>query len=132
MRRTRLTFALIAVAAALSAAPAQGASGLAVISDCNAHGRLTRQYSLAELKTAYAHLPADVEEYTNCADVISNQIVAQLHAKGGAAAGAKDSGGSFLSTGVIVVLAIVVVAGVGFIAVAARRRTRDGRASQLG
>ncbi len=93
-----------------------------IVADCNAHGRLTGNYSDAMLRHALATLPADVAEYTNCADVIRRQLLAQVgtptSSKTGSGGG---SGGSFLPTWVIVLLVVVILGGAGA-TVAARRR----------
>jgi hypothetical protein len=127
MRRPRTRLALLATLAALTAtgvlaASATAASGSAAIIDCNAHGKLTHHYSVAELRAALAHMPVDVAEYTDCMDVIRNQMLAELKTNSSADGNSKSSGGGFFSTGVIIVLVIVVLGGVGFVAVAARRR----------
>jgi hypothetical protein len=65
----RLT-AAAAVALCLLPAAAARASGDDVIKDCLAHGRLTKKYSQSEYRDALANIPTDVDEYTNCRDVI--------------------------------------------------------------
>jgi hypothetical protein len=128
--RLQVLIAVLATVAALTsgalAAPAAGASLSPVVADCNAHGRLTRTYTLAELQLALSTLPADVKEYTNCSDVISRALLAQTanHSDGGGSGG--GSGGSFLPTPVIVVLVVLVLAGATFAAVAVRRRRDAG------
>src|SRR6266511_3586074 len=64
-----------------------GASGADVIADCTKHGTLTKRYSQKEYKQALASLPADIEEYGNCRNVIRN---AQL---GGASKRSRGGGG---------------------------------------
>lgn len=118
--RVAVVCALVAVVAALPGTSA--AAGLsAPVADCNTHAQLTRHYSVAELRSALATMPADVKEYSNCADVIQRALLAQLgglHGGGGSGSG----GGSFLPTPLIVVLALLVVAGAGFGIYAWRRR----------
>jgi hypothetical protein len=109
----------------MSAMPAIAASGVAtaVIADCNAHGRLTRTYSSAELQAALASMPADVKEYTNCYDVIQRALLGRLgrsHAAPPVSSG--GSGGAFLPTPVIVGLVVLALAGGGFGVMAIRRR----------
>jgi len=65
------------------AAPAL-ASGQAVIKDCVRNGRLTKQYSQQEYRDALAHMPTDVDEYTDCRDIIRH---AQLGLGGGSSGG---------------------------------------------
>jgi hypothetical protein len=107
--------------AATAAASASG-SGAQVIADCQAHQRLTHPYTVAQLKNALATLPADVDEYTNCEQVIE---AALTHAGGKGAnngAGTSSSGSSFLPTPVIVILVLLILAAVTFGAISVRRR----------
>jgi hypothetical protein len=45
-----------------------------VISDCVRDGKLDRHYSNSELRRAKNNLPADLDEYSDCRDVISAAI----------------------------------------------------------
>jgi hypothetical protein len=120
--RSYILVALVATTACLTAAaPAWAGIGAPVIADCQAHARLTQHYTVAQLKNALATLPADVNEYTNCEQVIE----AALTHPGGPGANngtGSGSGGSFLPTPVIVVLVLLVLAAVIFGAVSVRRR----------
>jgi hypothetical protein len=108
-------------AGACEAVPALAATS-PVITDCNAHGALTRSYSIAQLREALATMSASTKEYTNCPDVINRAIAAAV-AGGKTHGGTGTSGsGSFLPTPVIVILVVLVLAGVTFGAVAVRRR----------
>lgn len=121
LRRSSILFALVAAIAASSAAPAFAASSSAV-SDCNAHGRLTQHYSVAQLRTALATMPADVQEYTNCYNVIQNQMLAQIPGHHGGAKDPGSGGGSFISTPLLVALIVLVVGGGALAGVAIQRR----------
>jgi hypothetical protein len=133
MRRT-LTLIGLAAAVALSAiatlaAPASAAQSPPV-SDCNAHGRLTRTYTAKQLQTALSTMPADIKEYTDCYDVIQRALVADVG--GHHVNGSKDStssGGSFLPTPVIVVIVVLALAAATFGGLALRRRSNDGGGS---
>src|SRR2546423_3512911 len=57
------TFALLAPASA-------HAGGAAVIRDCADDGRLQGHYNQRELRDALNSIPSDVDEYTDCRDVI--------------------------------------------------------------
>jgi hypothetical protein len=46
------------------------ADGADVIRDCTRNGELTRKYSADEYRDALATLPADVEEYGDCREII--------------------------------------------------------------
>jgi p-aminobenzoyl-glutamate transporter AbgT len=114
----------------LSTAGASPAAQSPAIADCTSHGRLTRTYSVAQLHAALANMPADVQEYTNCYQVIQSALVAQVsgthhHTNGSSS----SSGGSFLPTPVIVVLAVIVAAGATLGAVAFRRRGQPAEES---
>jgi hypothetical protein len=50
------------------------ASADQVIRDCARDGRLDHKYSNAELRRARNNLPADLDEYSDCRDVIANAI----------------------------------------------------------
>lgn len=128
MRRFSILTAMATVLGALvlgglASRPAL-ASQAAAVADCNAHNRLTRHYSVAELRGALSTMGADVKEYTNCYDVIDSTLLAQIGGSRhpGAAAPGGGSGGSFLSTPVIVVLVLLGLAAVTLGAIAVRRR----------
>jgi hypothetical protein len=71
----------------------------AVIRDCAQDGKLDQHYSLSDLKNAEKKLPTDVDEYTNCRDVINQAEVqgsgGKSHGKShGAVSGAGGGGHS--------------------------------------
>src|SRR4051812_43134240 len=51
------------------------ASPQAVIRDCAKDGKLDQHYSLSDLKKAEKKLPTDIDEYSNCRDVINQAEV---------------------------------------------------------
>ena len=125
MRSFKALLAVLAVLAAVLqslAGPAPVfASGAQVLSDCKAHSRLTQPYTSADLRNALGTMSADVREYTNCYDVIQRALLAQIgnhQSGGGSGAG---SGGSFLSTPVIVLLVILGLGAATLGAIAIRR-----------
>jgi hypothetical protein len=66
----------LATGAAVLATPATAqASPQGVIVDCAKDGKLDHHYSLGDLKKAEKQLPSDVDEYTNCRDVINQAEV---------------------------------------------------------
>ncbi len=124
----RKTISLLTVVCALGAVsqplflPTDAAAGVsAAVQDCDAHAQLTRHYTVAELRSALASMPVDVKEYTNCADVIQRALLAEISVDQGNG-GSGQGGGSFLPTWLIVVLALLVVGGVGFGVYAWRQR----------
>lgn len=72
------------------------ASGQAVIKDCTDDGVIQGRYTQQDFKSALANLPTDVDEYTNCRDVIKR---AQLAASGGGGGGGGTSGGAAVPPG---------------------------------
>ncbi len=130
MRRSGLLLIVLVALAAAVPAPTNALGVTArVVADCNAHGRLTGHYSEATLHTALNTLPTDVAEYTNCADVIRKQLLAQVGGSKSSGPGSGGgSGGSFLPTWVMVLLIIVILGGAGA-TVAARRRSGEDAAS---
>jgi hypothetical protein len=136
MRRFSILLALfgtlLAPVGGLFAAAPAAAAGSQAVADCNAHARLTQQYSAGQLRAALSTMPADVKEYTDCFDVIQRQLLAQIggsHQNGGSGQG---SGGSFLPTPLIVVLVALVVGAGIFAAVAVRRRGGGGPPAPAG
>jgi hypothetical protein len=60
-----------------------------VIKDCNEDGQLDRKYSNKELRKALENLPTDIDEYSDCREVIGAAITS-----GSATAGNGGNGGS--------------------------------------
>jgi hypothetical protein len=87
MRRLLIT----AVLGCLLLPAAAWASGDAVIKDCTDDGVIQGHYSQKDYKDALNNLPTDVDEYTNCRDVIKR---AQLGATGGGRGGGTPGGGA--------------------------------------
>lgn len=81
MLRRLAAAAAVVLCLLVPAAPAV-ASGDAVIKDCVQNGRLTKKYSQSEYRDALANMPTDVDEYTDCRDIIRK---AQLGLSGGGA-----------------------------------------------
>jgi hypothetical protein len=123
MRRNALIALCTGLAALTLAAPALAASGAAAIADCEKHNKLTASYSDAQLQNALATMPANVQEYTNCVQVIQQQLIQQSGQPGGGdSSTGGGSGGSFLPTPVIVILVILALGAVTFGAFEIRRR----------
>src|SRR5919201_2839030 len=97
MRRIRNTLILVVAATVLLVLPAIAtASPVQVIRDCAKDGKLDQHYSLSDLKKAEKKLPTDVDEYTNCRDVINQAEVQGSSSSGhshGPASGGGGSGG---------------------------------------
>jgi hypothetical protein len=100
MRRT----ILLALFAALLLVPtttahAQGRED--ILRDCADDGRLEGNYSASKLRDARNNIPAELEEYSDCRDVLSREISAKASASsnnggdtsGGTPGGTTNSGG---------------------------------------
>jgi hypothetical protein len=117
---TAATCALCASGGTMLVGPATAAGLTAPVADCvNNNGQLTHGYPAAQLRNALATMPGYLAEYSNCYAVIQRALFAKIHNLGG---GPGSGGGSFLPTWLIAVLAVLVLGGSGFAAVAIRRR----------
>jgi hypothetical protein len=87
--RNLLTIGTLGALVLLALPASAAASADQVIRDCARDGKLDRKYSNAELRRAKDNLPADLDEYSDCRDVIASAI------KGGS-----DRGGGTGSPGV--------------------------------
>src|SRR3954452_9218025 len=92
---------LPALLATLLLAPAAWAQDTKIIRDCALDGVLDGHYTTAELRSARAHLPTDVDEYSDCRDVISRAIAAATQSTGspGGGSGSPPGGGSGSGSG---------------------------------
>jgi hypothetical protein len=127
LRRALVPAVLVAAIAAACSASGALAAGLTPITDCQAHGRLTQSYTVAQLEHALATMPADVKQYTDCQDVITTALNAALKTgKSPGSASSGSSGGSFLPTWLIVVIVILLLGAATFAAIAIRRRRSPG------
>ena len=63
---------LVAAVLALMALP--GSAMADPITDCNTDGDLDKNYSNKELRDAIADLPTDLDEYSNCREILSGAI----------------------------------------------------------
>ena len=86
-----LAWVLAAAFASSLALPATApASGASVVADCAEDSKLGKRYTPAEYKDALRNIPTDVDEYTDCRDVIRR---AQLAQAGGGGSGSDGDGG---------------------------------------
>jgi hypothetical protein len=98
-RRNRAVTILAALVVALLALPAlASASGEDVIRDCYDDGHIDGSYSQEEYQDAQDNIPGDVDQYSDCRDVIA-QAQADRSRSGGGSNGSGSGGGSGSSGG---------------------------------
>lgn len=89
MTRLAYKLGLVMTLCALALPAFASASPNAVIRDCAEDGRLDRKYSNSDLRKAENKLPADLDEYSDCREVIAGAITSGSDKGRG-----RDSGGS--------------------------------------
>jgi hypothetical protein len=93
--RLQLRTALALTAVLVLGLPAiANASGRDVIRDCAQNGKLTKHYSLKDLRAAERGLPSDIDEYTDCRAVIRA-------AMGGGSGSGGPAGGIVTASGAV-------------------------------
>ena len=98
MTRLAHRLALAVALCALVVPAAAQASPSSVIRDCREDGDLDHKYSNADLRKAEDNLPADVDEYTDCREVIAGAVTSGSD-KGGGNSGGGDDGANAASAG---------------------------------
>ncbi|HEX2233419.1 MAG TPA: hypothetical protein VHG69_08650 [Thermoleophilaceae bacterium] len=94
MSRVAYLSILAAALIALAVPPAVQASGFDVIRDCAEDSDLDRKYSNGELKQARDNLPSDLDEYSDCREVINSAITSGSGGSGGGGDGGSGGGGA--------------------------------------
>jgi hypothetical protein len=87
---------LVMVLTLLVAAPAAMAGTRSdIIRDCNDDGKLDGNYSPSEIRDARNNLPADIDQYTDCRDVLTRALggTGDKSVGGGGGSGGGESGG---------------------------------------
>jgi hypothetical protein len=74
---------LVLVVLALVALPASAMAQNSAIADCNTDGDLDEKYSNKELREAIEDLPTDLDEYSNCREILSGAITSGSDRGGG-------------------------------------------------
>jgi len=92
--RHRIAIALALLTALLAVPGAALASGNAVVKDCANDGKLDKRYSQSDYADALANLPADVDEYSDCRDVIQRARLSGGSSSGGSSGGSSSGGSS--------------------------------------
>ena len=99
----RMLWLLATALALLVAVPAAHAADRAqIIADCNADGDLDGNYTPSEIRDARNNIPTDIDQYSDCRDVLSRAISAKTAASNNNnsnSGGTDNSGGTGGSTG---------------------------------
>src|SRR3954464_4145879 len=95
MRRLLVTTMLFCAVAPATAF----ADGGKVIRDCTDDGRLQGHYSQKDLRDALNSMPSDIDEYTDCRDVIRRAAFGGAGSSGGGKGGSGGGGGGGNSGG---------------------------------
>jgi hypothetical protein len=100
MRRLLVLVTTLSLALLAAAPLAHAAKSNAVIRDCTDDGRLQGKYTQKELRNALDSIPTDVDEYTNCREVIRRAAFGGAGGGGGGGdfGGFSDAGGDPLAT----------------------------------
>ena len=92
--RHRIAIALALLTALLAVPGAALASGNAVVKDCANDGKLDKRYTQSDYADALANLPADVDEYSDCRDVIQRARLSGGSSSGGSSGSGSSGSGS--------------------------------------
>jgi hypothetical protein len=90
MRRT--IFLALVAALLLVPSAAHAAGPIQIIRDCGDDGALQGNYTASELRNARSQLPTDIDEYSDCRDVLGRAIAAKTSSS-------KGDGGDSQGTG---------------------------------
>jgi hypothetical protein len=96
MRRTILLALSATLLMLLPSTAFAGVSPNTILKDCFDDGVLQGNYTTAELRNAQNHLPTDIDEYSDCRDVLSRALDAATASK---SSGSSGGGGAGTSTG---------------------------------
>jgi hypothetical protein len=103
MLRTALVACLLAVLVGAPAALAEG-TRTKILQECQ-DGRLTGTYTSAQIRDALEHIPDDVDQYSDCRDVLRRALLSQTSSSGhddnggGGGTGGTGGGGGTGGTG---------------------------------
>jgi hypothetical protein len=90
----RITIILLALCVCLGAPAAALADGQAVLRDCNDNGKLDKKYKQSDYRDAIENIPTDLDEYTDCRDVIRRAQLGLSGSGGTSPAGGTGGGGT--------------------------------------
>jgi hypothetical protein len=96
----RLALASCVAAVLLTAASPALAAGTRqkILQECQ-DGRLSGDYTAKEIRDARNHIPTDIDQYSDCRDVLARALASRAGGGGGGAGGAAGGGGGLGGTG---------------------------------
>jgi hypothetical protein len=97
MRRVHVV--LIVLVCLLAVPAVAGASGRSVVRDCTDNGRIDSHHSQGDYKSALGSLPSDVDEYTDCRQIIEQAKRRDARSGSGGSSGGGGGGGGTGSSG---------------------------------
>jgi hypothetical protein len=89
--RLALASCVTAVLLTAAASPALAGTREKILQECQ-NGRLTGDYTAKEIRDARNHIPTDIDQYSDCRDVLSRALAAK--AGGGGGGGGGTGGGA--------------------------------------
>jgi hypothetical protein len=89
----RLVFASVVVGLLLFASPALAGTREQILQQCQ-DGRLTGDFTVKEIRDARNHIPTDIDQYSDCRDVLSRALAGKAGGGGGSDPGGAAGGGA--------------------------------------
>jgi hypothetical protein len=72
-------------------AAAQQSIRIKILRECSQNGRLTGDYTAQQIRDARSNIPDDIDEYTDCRDVLSRAMLGGSTGGGGGGGGGDDA-----------------------------------------
>jgi hypothetical protein len=94
----RLVLAGVLAALLLTASPALAGTREQILQQCQ-NGRLTGDFTVKEIRDARNNIPTDIDQYSDCRDVLGRALAGRAGGGGGGAGGGAAGGGGGGGTG---------------------------------
>src|SRR3954454_23076885 len=90
--RLALASCVTAVLLTAAASPALAGTREKILQECQ-DGRLSGDYTAKEIRDARNHIPTDIDQYSDCRDVLSRALADRAGGGGGGGGGSGGGGG---------------------------------------
>src|SRR4051812_35048618 len=90
--RLALASCVTAVLLTAAASPALAGTREKILQECQ-NGRLTGDYTAKEIRDARNHIPTDIDQYSDCRDVLARALASRAGGGGGGGGAGGDGGG---------------------------------------